>query len=188
MTTAAAKPLKKATRRHRRYQEAKRKTALAVVASLVLGMLQETERCLQFDHKRDQDQAERVRRWGNTCLEGVELGRRSLDEARATVYRVDEELRRFIADRGPKNLGHYGIAWLVLGYLCDEARHNHAGQERAREWRFLSSVVNTFAERVLANAPDDRDYEGIAGEASLQVWDKVFEPKRQVQGATCVRH
>ena len=175
MSTAAAKPLKKATKRHRRYQEAKRKTTLAVVASLVLGMLQETERCLQFDRQKDQDQAERVRRWANACLDGVELGRRSLDEARAKVYRVDDELNRYITGRGPKNLGHYAVAWLVLGYLCDEARHNHAGQDRAREWRFLSSVVNTFAERVLANAPGDRDYEGIAGEASLQVWNKVFE-------------
>lgn len=59
--------------------------------------------------------------------------------------------------------------------MCDKARHNHAGEDRAREWRFLGSVVNTFAERVLENAPDDRDYEGIAREASLHMWDKVFE-------------
>jgi hypothetical protein len=172
---AKAKPLKKATQRHCRYQEAQRKTVLAVVASLVLGMLQETERCLRFEQQKDENQAARVRRWSNACLDGVELGRRSLDEARATVHRVDDELRQFIAQRGPKNLGHYAIAWLVLGYLCDEARYRYAGEDRAREWRFLSSVVNTFAERVLANAPEDQDYEEIAGEAALHVWDRVFE-------------
>jgi len=170
-----AKPLKKATKKHRRYQEAKRKTALAVAASLVLGMLQETERTLELEYQKDRDQADRVRRWSNACLEGVELGRRSLDEARTTVYRVDDELRRYISDRGPKNLGHYAVAWLVLGHLCDEARHRYAGKDRAREWRFLSSVVNTFAERVLTNAPEDQDYEKIAGEAAMHVWDRVFE-------------
>ena len=173
-----AKPCKKATEREQRLKLARAKTVLAVSSSLTIGMLNETERCLRFDHKKYSDQASRVRKWGQGCLDlkDMQLGRRALDEAIAKSHRVQSQLGRYIAGRGPKGIGHYAVAWITLGYIVDEARSKFvATPEIKRRWNFFASTVNTFAEMFLEEAEEDRDYEALAGEASEQVWSHVFE-------------
>ena len=173
-----AKPLKKATEREQRLKLARAKTVLAVSSSLTIGMLNETERCLRFDHKKYSDQAARVRKWGQGCLDlkDMQLGRRALDEAIAKSHRVQSQLDRYITGRGSKGIGRYAVAWITLGYIVDEARHRYvATPDIKRRWNFFASTVNTFAEMFLAEAEEDWDYEALAGEASEQVWSHVFE-------------
>jgi len=175
---AKAKPLKKATERDQRLKEAKAKTALAVTVSLVLGMLNETERCLEFEQAKHLRQAERVRRWGDECLNSdeLELGSRAMDVATHTIYLVHDRLNAYIADRGPKGIGHYAIAWVALGYMVDEARLKFVQSPQIkRKWNFLASTTNTFAEMFLEQAELDKDYESLAGEASLDVGRRMFE-------------
>mgnify|MGYP000155523203 CR=1 FL=1 len=175
---AKAKPLKKATERDQRIKQARAKTALAVTCSLVLGMLNETERCLRFEQVKHQRQARRVRKWADECLNDgdLELGAESLRQARAAVYSVHDALNAYIQGRGPKGIGHYAVAWIALGYMVDEARARFVeSEDTTRRWNFLASVTNTFAEMFLEEAEKDRDYEEIAGEASLNVGSRIFE-------------
>ena len=173
-----ARPLKKATLRDQRVKRARAKTALAVTCSLVLGMLNETERCLKFEQAKHSRQAEQVRRWANECLDDdeLELGVESLRQARAAVYAVHDALNAYIAGRGPKGIGHYAVAWIALGYMVDEARMRFVESEDIkRRWNFLASTTNTFAEMFLEEAESHQDFEAIAGEASLNVGSRIFE-------------
>lgn len=173
-----ARPLKKATQHDQRVKRARAKTVLAVTAALVRGMLNETERCLAFDHEKHKQQAEKVKRWADECinLKDMELGRRSLDEAFAKTHSVHKRLNSYISERGPHGIGHYAIAWVALGYFVDEARWRYVQTpEIKRRWNFFASTVNTFAEMFLDEAEQDRDYEALAGEAAEQVWGQVFE-------------
>jgi hypothetical protein len=175
---AKAKPCKKATERDQRVKRARAKIALAVTCSLVLGMLNETERCLEFEQAKHSRQAERVRRWANECLDDdeLELGAESLRQARTAVYAVHDALNAYIAGRGPKGIGHYAVAWIALGYMVDEARVRFVESEDIqRRWNFLASTVNTFAAMFLDEAEQDRDYEALAGKAAEHVWSSIFE-------------
>lgn len=168
-----AKPLKKATERDLRVKRARAKTGCAVTASLVIAMLRETRTYVTFEHKKIQDQAERVSKWGWTCLndKGLDIGAAALREATAAVHGVHSSLDAYIRERGPKGIGHYAVAWISLGFMVDEARDRYIEtKEIRRNWNFFSSTVNTFAEMFLQNAEDDRDYEALAGEAAESVW------------------
>ncbi len=173
---AQAKTLKKATEREQRKKQARAKAALATSAALVQGMLNETERCLQFDQQKHSRQAERVRRWSNRCLDAIpELGVHTLNEAYTKTRRIHTVFDNYIRDRGPYGVGHYAVAWIVLGYIVDEAQNRFVGSlDMQRRWRFFTSVTNTFAEMVLENAEEDQDYEALAGDAAEHIWSSIF--------------
>ncbi len=171
-----AKNLKKATEREQRVKRARSKAALATAAALVQGMLNETERCLEFDQQRHSKQAERVRRWSNHCLDAIpELGVHTLNEAYTKTGRIHHLFDDYIKDRGPYGIGHYAVAWIVLGFVVDEAQNRFVeSQDMKRRWNFFTSVTNTFAEMVLEDAEEDQDYEALAGEASEHIWNSIF--------------
>jgi len=173
---AQVKSFKKATERDQRLKQARSKAALATAASLVQGMLNETERCLRFDQQKHSQQAERVRRWSNHCLDAIpDLGVHTLNEALTKTQRIQETFDGYIRGRGPSGIGHYAVAWIVLGYVVDEARYRFVeSQDLMRRWNFFVSVTNTFAEMFLESAEEDRDYEELAGEAAIHIWDSIF--------------
>lgn len=169
-----AKAKKKRTRQANRKQQAHQKVALAMVAAVVQGMLQESEKNLELDKQRYRDQVKRIWRWSNECLDGLTLGKKSVEASIALVKRSDIEVQRYIGGKGEKTVGHYAMVWLMLGYLCDDAARLYAQGRNQRAWNFLSSVVNTWTGMLLEESPADRDYEGQAGELAERVWDLVF--------------
>lgn len=171
-----AKPLKKATERDQRLKQARSKAALATAAALVQGMLNESEDHLKFYQQRHHDQAERVRRWSDRCLNAIpELGVHTLNEALTKTSQIRETFDAYIKGRGPQGIGHYAVAWIVLGYVVDEARYRFVeSQDLVRRWNFFVSVTNTFAEMFLENAEGDQDYKALAGEAAEHIWSSIF--------------
>ena len=176
--TKKAGPGKKALQREQRIKLARAKEVLAVVSAVIIGMTNEVEECVSLNKSKYHTQAQRVRRWGNECLnlKDMELGRNAVDGAVTKAHKIQHELDAYIRERGPAAIGHYAVAWIALGYFVDEARARYVETpDIKRRWNFLASTTNTFAGMFLAEAENDRDYEAIAGEASEKVWSSIFE-------------
>ena len=152
-----AKPLKKATKKHARYQRAQRNLRLATIAALCQGMLIQTRNNITLDKQKEREQLDKIQKWSDKCLDGILLGRKALDQSTRLVRAIDHEVRRY-ADGSPQHLGHYCMVWLMIGYLCDESRPI----ANSREWNYLASVVNTWTGWMLEHTSEY--YEEMAGE------------------------
>ena len=153
-----AKIRKKATKKHHRYQRAQRNLRLATVAALAQGMYYQTVNNVTLDTKREREQLKRIKKWSDRCLDGIELGRHSLDQSTKLVRAIDAEVRKF-ADGSPQHLGHYCMVWLMISYLCEETRNVVCAD---RNWNYLASVVTTWVDIMLEYV--NEDYEEMAGE------------------------
>lgn len=177
---AVAKIKRKATRAHKRRAQANTKIVLATIPAIAQGMLTETERNLSFDRQAELDQIERIWRWSNKALDSITLGVKSVEASCSIIRQVDAELKQTVKRGVPKTIGHYAVAWLMIGYLADEARRLAPDRDR-RSWNYLASTVNTWTGMLLDHAPDDgTDYEGEAGELADRAWGVVFGRKREM--------
>lgn len=171
---------RKATRTHRRRLQANTKVVLATIPAIAQGMMIETQQHITVDRAKEREQIQRVWRWSNKCLDTITIGKRSVDSAGDLIKQVDAELQKTVKRGVPKTVGHYAIAWLMIGYLADEARRLAPERDR-RAWNYLASTVNTWTQMLLAAAPDDgTDYEGEAGELADRAWQVVFGRKREM--------
>jgi len=155
-----AKPLKKATQRHRRVQRAKHNTRLAVVAALAEGMGQKTEGFAFLDKQKEKDQIAKIRRWAIECLHSLKfddngnnkMGVRAGEQATHLALTIEKECNKRIEGE-EQNLGHLLMIWLMIGYLADEARFLISEQQRP--WNYLASTVNTWVQMIIDHVWDD---------------------------------
>lgn len=168
-----AKQLRKRTKQHRRRQQAQVKIRLAWAGAVTQGMMVETEKYLIPEHAKEREQVRKVWRWSNACLDGLQLGKKSIDASIALVRASDVEVQAALG-KGQHTIGHFAMVWLMIGYVLDDCARRYAPAEKQREWRYLASVVNTWAGMLLDLSPDDRDYEGQAGDLAERVWAIVI--------------
>ncbi len=173
-----AKPRKKATERDKRIRQAKATECLLAVASLSLATIYKEvdEKAIRLEKKKHIDQAERVRRWGERCINSstLDFGHQTYKQAQKKLYQVHDLVDRRLPRGNSTDLGYHASVWLMLGFLVDQVRHYYAPLSEQREWRYFGSVTNTWAEMVLANAKEGEDYEAIGGELGEEAWEKVL--------------
>lgn len=173
-----AKILKKRTKQHQRYLQANTKVVLVVVPALAQGMMYETQSNIAVDKAKEQQQIDRVWRWSNAVLDSLMIGKHAVDKASSLIKAIDRHVKGYAPSGQPKNIGHYAMVWLAIGYLADEARR-FAPERQQRAWNYFASTVNTWTAMMMDNAPSDKDYEAQAGELADKAWGIVFGRPRE---------
>lgn len=173
---------KKATKNHERRLQANTKMALVTVPAIAQGMIHETTKNLCLDKKKELAQIERIRKWSDKCLSGIDMGVNSVEGSCQLIRTVDQEVQKSLPQDKPKTVGHFAIVWLMVGYLADEAKML-SSEERRRDWNFLTSTINTWIAMMLDQAPDDgTDYEEVAGDLADRAWKIIFGKPREYFG------
>ena len=144
------KKLKKATQAHQRLEQAKVKTVLATVAAMCQGCAMQARDNLDGLTAREQDQISRILKWSDECLDHIALGKKAVLKATTDhIPNIGKMIDQHVPLSARKGLGQYVVIWLILGYLADAARDRYAPVAQLRQWRYLASVVNTWAAMVM---------------------------------------
>lgn len=168
-----AKVRRKETKRIRRIEQAKTKTALLATSVLIFSMYLETKKFLTMDNEARM-LLEKVAESSMKCTNSIEFGKKSTETTGNMTSAADKEIKKKIEDGKPKTVGHYAMAWLMLGYLSDEAK-NYVSDSRRELWENLSHWTNLWVDEIMAQSPEDEtDYEEEAGELADNVWTVIF--------------
>ena len=171
-----ARKLKKQTQIQQRLMLAKKKTAIAAVAAIAQGCAGQIVDACKHDPeqtasiKRTQEQAQRIIKWSDACLDKLEIGKKGLGTALARFRLVENMLKGKIIDLD--GISQHAATWIMISFLCDDCRDRYAG--KSREWNYLAGCVATWTDKLLDECRWKTRVESIGGELGEKAWEIIL--------------
>lgn len=164
-----AKPLKKATQKQQRLQEAMRNYRLVTVAALTEGGMKRVQKNIDKGTLNLQgkvaEQKNKVFKWADRVVtdKNNALGVHSFASAYNLAIRCDQEIDNFFNRTGLSDnrgtLGEMGVIWIAISYLCDEARFIAGNGYKSQQYNMntLASTVNTWTSILLDEVDEEKE-------------------------------